>query len=321
LADLFSGQKVVSVELSCDEYTYLDTKLSDGKNNGCTAFRYNYGIDGKLALMDKSGGTPEDFSNFPYVTSKTDTEFDAITNKAGLANATTRLNWGCYADTNSIQTATVINCVFGNFTDTTPDRASFKTSKADLKVWHTDIIPVNLWIIGQDAGKNPALDLDNSKSQGGIYNADETLDGWRNLKIFGYNSSSNIYLADDIPDGNNDCTKQTAKLGKSGRNRPSGSRYFNKSDTEGIIDGAFMWFPNANIQVNNLNSRTTPYFVLWACQITGAKSLSSASAIFTPLSRLGVNAGISGVFNINGGATGRTSYRAYGSKGTTTDDN
>ena len=318
-----STQKVVSIELECLDYIYPYT---DSKENykGCTAHRYYYNSSNKLTRKD---AVEQDFSNFPYITSLTDTNFDKITDKAGLSklgsNGTaTILNDGCYPDTGSIQTATAINCVFGNFTDSTPDRASFKTSKADLKVWHTDIIPVNIWIIGNNYGtKNdqPALDLDNSSSQGGIYNADETPDGWRNLKIFGYNSSSNIYLADNIPDGNNDCTKQTVNLGKSGRARKTKT-----SDTEGIIDGAFMWFPNASVKVNNLNARTTPYLVLWACQITGpkdSKSLSSASAIFTPLSRLGVNAGISGVFNINGGAVGRSSYRAYGSKGTTTEDN
>ncbi|MCX5947156.1 MAG: hypothetical protein NTY67_02865 [Cyanobacteria bacterium] len=320
---LGSSQRTVSIELNCGNSI-----------TSCNVYRYAYtSSKAPTTLSTKDGSTNfQDFSNFPYKTSLSDTDFDKITDKAGLAKlgasgTATILNDGCHADTGSIQTATTINCVFGDFTDSTPNRASFSTKQADLKVWHTDIIPVNLWIIGNNYGsKNdqPALDLDNVTSlesffgitQGGIYNADETSDGWRNLKIFGYNSSSNIYLADDIPDGNNDCKKQTAKLGKSGRVRKTRSL-----DTEGIIDGAFMWFPNANFQINNLNARTTPYFVLWACQITGPKSLSRASAIFTPLSQLGVNAGISGLFNINGGAIGRTSYRAYGSKGTTTEDN
>jgi hypothetical protein len=309
-----TGQKIVSIELSCVDTT--TKSYSFFSYIGCTAYRYAYASDGKLALKESSG-VQEDFSNFPYITSLSDTDFDNITDKAGLSKLT--LNSGCYPNTGSIQTATAINCVFGKFTDSTPDRASFKTYKADLKVWHTDIIPVNIWIIGQNSGPNPTLDLDNSSSQGGIYNADESYDSWKNLKIFGYNSSSNVYLDDNIPDGNNDCTKQSVKLGKSGRRRSYPSRYYNKYDTEGIIDGAFMWFPNANIEIKDLQAKTTPYLVTWACKLTGPKTTSSA--IFTPISHLGVNAGISGVFNITGGTLGINTYRAFGSKEITTNGN
>ena len=345
-ADGSADQKTVSAEVSCVDYTY--PKTVDDTYVGCTAYRYIFDSSNNVVLkQETTDQRREDFSKFPYKPSASDASFEAVDKKANLPKT---LNEGCYYNSSTVATSTAINCVFGKFSPKikpvaliTATRSSFETRKADLKVWHTDLMPVNIWIVGPDvkaSGKStpskPALDLDNARAgeQGGIYN-DDTSDGsWKNLRIFGFNDAGNTYLNNDgtTPDGNNDCTDQTFAIGRSGRSKDTDAdrysegryRYRNLTDTQATIDGVFMWTPNATISISDLNQSTTSFVAMWVCKLTGPsnkKYTKNYPAIFTPLSKLDINAGISGLFNLNGGTVGINTYKAYGSKGTTNEDN
>ena len=246
-----------------------------------------------------------DFSKFPF-------QFDTDLPNLKTSNLNQAdLMPGCFYDNIDPTKATAINCKFN----------MIKSSKADLAV-QTKVIPVNIWM--QGTGANPDIDLDQKTdgTQGGIYNVEEGEDDWKNLRIFGYNNPNNKFsdatnYTPDIDQNSNQCGDQTISVAKA-RNRGR----IRTKDNDAIIDGAIMWFPNATLTINSLNAKSSPYLVIWVCKLIGPATTGSGniSAIFTPLSRLGANAGISGIFNITGGVI-RNSYRAYGSKGTTTEDN
>jgi hypothetical protein len=170
-------------------------------------------------------------------------------------------------------------------------------------------MPVNIWIIDKDTTTvskkktktAPAIDIGNG---GGIYNSDSSSTGWQNLRIFGYNDPSN---PTDFTTTTNSCTAQTVLLDKA-KGRSSG----------GIIDGAFLWFPNATFKYNALNT-AGPYLAMWICKLTGPTK--GTDVIITPLSRRGINAGISTSLNGYGGSLGLETYRAFGIKGTGSEDN
>jgi hypothetical protein len=246
-----------------------------------------------------------DFSQFPF---KNNINLDTL-RAPNLSQAD--LLPGCFYDNIDPTKATAINCKFNKI----------KSSKADLAV-QTKVMPVNIWMQGTSG--NPDIDLDQKTdgTQGGIYNVEDGEDDWKNLRIFGYNNPNNKFsdatnYTPDIEQNSNQCGDQTISVAKA-RNR---GRTRTK-DNDAIIDGAIMWFPNATLNINSLNAKSSPYLVIWVCKLIGPATTGKGniSAIFTPLSRLGANAGISGIFNITGGVI-RNSYRAYGSKGTTTDDN
>ncbi len=283
-----SATPTISVDFNCGD----DIKK-------CSTTQYYYNSTNQLTERLKSDGksltVEEDYSYFPYDT----TSLNSATSKATLP---TTLLPGCYYNSTISpipQTSTVINCVF----------ETFATNKADLKVNLTNIMPVNIWIIDTDTTTvskkktttTPAIDIGNG---GGIYNSDSSSTGWQNLRIFGYNNPSN---PTDFTTTTNNCTAQTVLLDKA-KGRSSG----------GIIDGAFLWFPNATFQYNALNT-AGPYLAMWVCKLTGPTK--GTDVIVTPLSRRGINAGISNSLNGFGGSIGLDIYRAFGAKGTASDDN
>jgi len=283
-----SAAPTISVDFDCGD----DIKK-------CDTTQYIYDASNNLIERTKSDGktltVTEDYTNFPYDASS----LNSATSKATLPTA---LLPGCYYNStiNPIpQTSTVINCVF----------ETFATKKADLKVNLTKIMPVNIWIVDKDTTTvskkktktAPAIDIGNG---GGIYNSDSSSTGWQNLRIFGYNDPSN---PTDFTTTTNSCTAQTVLLDKA-KGRSSG----------GIIDGAFLWFPNATFKYNALNT-AGPYLAMWICKLTGPTK--GTDVIITPLSRRGINAGISTSLNGYGGSLGLETYRAFGIKGTGSEDN